>query len=109
MGNGYCYVDEPLASDSEDEKRIRRAVKEGKALKGEKKKALKLTKPSAMRVFLNDGNRTEQGMRNRIVLKGSGGTSFVKDGNCFRCGRPGHLARFCKNHTGSSSQFKNNL
>lgn len=104
-----CYVDEPLASDSEDEKRIRRAVKEGKALKDEKKKALKLTKPSATRVFSNDGNRTEQGTRNRIVLKGSGGTSFAKEGNCFRCGRPGHLARFCKNHTGSSSQFKNNL
>ena len=107
--NKHIKLAEKFGWETEDEKRIRRAVKEGKALKGEKKKALKLTKPSATRVFPNDGNRMEQGTRNRIVLKGSGCTSFAKDGNCFRYGRPGHLARFCKNHTGSSSQFKNNL
>lgn len=103
-----CYVDEPLASDSEDEKRIRRAIKEGKALKEEKRKSLKFTKTSstASRVFSTDANRTESS--NRIVLKKSGGTSFARDGNCFRCGRPGHLARFCKNNTGSPNPAKNN-
>ena len=32
----HCYTAEPLASDSEDEKRIKRAIKEGKQLKNEK-------------------------------------------------------------------------
>ena len=33
-----CYIQEPLACDSDDEKRIKRAVKESKALKLESKK-----------------------------------------------------------------------
>ena len=36
-----CYVQEPLACDSNDEKRIRRAVKESKTLKAESKKPVK--------------------------------------------------------------------
>jgi hypothetical protein len=102
-----CYVDEPLASDSEDEKRIRRAVKEGKALRDEKRKAVKPGKPLSARVFSSDTSRAEQSASNRIVLKQPSGVGASKDGNCFRCGRPGHLARFCKNNTGN--QFKNNL
>ena len=37
-----CYVQEPLACDSDDEKCIRRAVKESKTLKAESKKPVKL-------------------------------------------------------------------
>ncbi|XP_068751270.1 uncharacterized protein [Montipora capricornis] len=36
-----CYIQEPLACDSDDEKRIKRAVKESKALKLESKKPAK--------------------------------------------------------------------
>ena len=32
-----CYTAEPLASDSEDEKRIKRALKESKSMREEKK------------------------------------------------------------------------
>jgi hypothetical protein len=32
-----CYSAEPLASDSEDEKQIKRAIKESKSLRNEKK------------------------------------------------------------------------
>ena len=32
----HCCMAEPLASDSEDEKRIKQAIKEGKQLKNEK-------------------------------------------------------------------------
>lgn len=35
-----CYIQEPLACDSDDEKRIKRALKESKAPKLESKKAL---------------------------------------------------------------------
>ena len=100
-----CYVDEPLASDSDDEKRIRRAVKEGKAMREEKRKSLKLTKASSTtssRPFSTDTSRP--GQKNRIVLKRSNG--LAKDVNCFRCGRAGHLARFCKNNIGNLTQPK---
>ena len=33
-----CYTAEPLATDSDDEKRIRKAVKESKQLRDEKKR-----------------------------------------------------------------------
>lgn len=35
-----CYIQEPLACDSDDEKRIKHALKESKAPKLESKKAL---------------------------------------------------------------------
>ena len=34
-----CYITEPLASDSDDEKRIRKAIKESKQLRDEKKRS----------------------------------------------------------------------
>ena len=51
----HCYTAEPLASDSEDEKRIKKAIKEGKQLKSEKKaeasrfKSKKQTRPPSER------------------------------------------------------------
>jgi len=35
-----CYTAEPLARDSDNEKKIRKAVKESKQLRDEKKKAI---------------------------------------------------------------------
>ena len=37
-----CYTAEPLASDSDDEKKIRKAVKESKQQRGRRKEALLL-------------------------------------------------------------------
>ena len=104
-----CYIDEPLASDSDDEKRIRRAVKEGKALKEEKRKALKLSKPTSLgaRAYSNGPNASQGEQNNRVVLKRSGNLGLTKDTCCFRCGRQGHLARFCKSSLGGPSPIRN--
>ena len=44
-----CYVEEPLASDSDDDKKIRRAIKESKAMKEEKRKSARtVVKPQSV-------------------------------------------------------------
>ena len=43
-----CYIQDPLASDSDDEKKIRRAIKESKVLKEDKRKAARTYKPSSI-------------------------------------------------------------
>ena len=44
-----CHVEEPLASDSDDDKKIRRAIKESKAMKEEKRKSAQtVVKPQSV-------------------------------------------------------------
>ena len=96
-----CYTADPLASDSDDEKRIRKAVKESKQLREEKKKAASSKVPKAKGVFPRASER-------RVILDRSnasyatplmaGKQSQPRDGRsvCFRCFKPGHFARECR-------------
>lgn len=92
-----CYTAEPLATDSDDEKRIRKAVKECKQLREEKKR-LSTAKPKPK------GGVPLQVPERRVFVDRSVATPPVagklpsRDGRstCFRGFRPGHFARDCR-------------
>ena len=91
-----CYTAEPLASDSEDEKKIKKAVKESKALKNEKRASSSrpmIRKPAiSQRQGSTWGSPTSRptGLDN-LVLRPPGDEIMW----CFRCRKPGHIAREC--------------
>ena len=83
---GVAYLLDPIAEDSDDERRIKKARKKAKLLKDEKKKQLKSKRPSVKKVpFLGDRNPSFPSMLNESAK-----------GVCRRCGRPGHYARACR-------------
>ena len=83
---GVAYMLDPIAEDSDDERRIKKARKEAKLFKEEKKKQLKSKRPSVKKVpFLGDRNPSFPSMLNDSAK-----------GVCHRCGRPGHYARPCR-------------
>ena len=96
-----CYTANPLASDSDHEKKIRKAVKESKQLREEKKKAASSKVLKVKRVIPRASER-------RVILKRinasyvtplvAGKQSQPHDGRsvCFRCFKPGHFARECR-------------
>ena len=91
-----CYVQEPLAIDSDDDKRIRRAVKESKALKADNKR------PSKPRAQFS--NRFQQSFTSnsgpnarRVVIPALRQKSDPSQSEvCFRCGRARHFAKTCR-------------
>ena len=88
-----AYGTDPVASDSEDEKRIKRAHKEAKATKDEKAKLKDLKqkqnfqskKPFAVY------NRVNQSSSLSSMHTNTYGRLF-----CWHCGKPGHFAKACK-------------
>ena len=96
-----CYTADPLASDSDDEKKICKAVKESKQLREEKKRAASSKVPKAKGVIPRASDR-------RVILEHSnasyatplvvGKQSQPRDRRpvCFRCFKPGHFARECR-------------
>ena len=95
-----CYTGDLLANDSDDEKKIRKAVKESKQLREEKKrvassKVLKakgvIPRASDRRVILERGNVSYA--TPLVAAK----QSQPRDGRsvCFRCFEPGHFTREC--------------
>ena len=99
-----CYTTDPIASDSDDEKKIKKAVKECKLLREEKRKAKLLKSKRPM--------PTQRGVERRVILEKPPSSSVAgkvptvsvtRDSRtCFRCFRPGHLARDCRAATTSN-------
>ena len=94
-----CYRAEPLATDSGDEKRIKKAIKESKQLREEKRKSTVAkwkTKKFPQRderprrvVLDNSNNHFPAGKSSNKVPRDSSDV-------CFRCFRRGHYARECQ-------------
>jgi hypothetical protein len=86
----HCYTAEPLASDSEDEKRIKRAIKESKQLKNEKAAEAVRFKPKKQ---IRAPERRSFGGDMRASYSQSSRDNRMSAMTCFRCFKPGHLAR----------------
>jgi hypothetical protein len=93
MGPVHCYTAEPLASDSEDEKRIKRAIKESKQRKNEKAAEAVRFKPKKQ---ICAPERHSFGGDMRASYWQSSRDNRMGAMTCFRCFKPGHLARKCR-------------
>ena len=80
-----CYTTDPIASDSDDEKKIKKAVKECKLLWEEKRK-----------VKLLKSKWPEKPPLSSMAGKVPTASVTCDSRTCFRCFRPEHLARDCR-------------
>ena len=96
----YCYVEEPLASDSDDNKKMRRAITESKVMKEQKRKSARTAiKPQSVQSRLGLPTSSQRNLNNvnfRQGLSKCPGATSSSDSTCFRCGRRGHIARVCR-------------
>ena len=81
-----AYQRDPIADDSGDEKRLKQALKEGRRVKEEKAKANKAKKSSGKKPF-------RPYIRQPPLF-------------CWKCQRPGHIARFCHSNAQPQQQFR---
>ena len=90
-----CYGTDPVASDSKNEKRIKRARKEAKVVKEEKSRSKNLRlKPAA-------AMRSKKPFRSYYKGTQNGGFPALSETRyesqlCWRCGKLGHTAKYCK-------------
>ena len=90
-----AYTADLLADDSADEKKVRKAKKEGKLLRDQKQRQARM---------LRDKNREQKKpFRNFQRLNSSGSASAFAASfpvspsvTCWRCGRAVHYAKYCK-------------
>ena len=113
-----CYAADPLASDSDDEKKIRKVIKETKQLRDEKRRnsCSKVTRPKGVIPRSSDS---------RVILDRNSASEllpFVAEKQnqacdersvCFRSFKPGHFATDCRaanvfNKAGSAGQTSSN-
>ena len=90
-----AYTADPLADDSADEKKIRKAKKEGKILRDQKFRNARMLRARnrAQKKPLQNFQRF-----NSYASASVFATSYPVSPNvtCWRCGRAGHYAKFCK-------------
>ena len=86
LETGVAYTLDPMAENSDDERRIKKARKEAKLLKEEEKKQQKSKRPSVQKApFLGNRKLSFPSMLNDSAK-----------GVCRSCERPGHYARACR-------------
>ena len=90
-----AYSRNPMADNSDDEKKIKKALKEAKSVKEEKLKAQRVNKKS--------GSIPKKAFPNHAALRipvvqSTQSAMFY----CRRCSRPGHYARYCRTGLPSS-------
>ena len=90
-----AYTADPLADDSADEKKIRKAKKEGKLLRDQKQRQARMLRAKnreQKKPFRNFQRFNSFGSASAFA------TSFPVSPSvtCWRCGRTGHYAKYCK-------------
>ena len=94
-----CNTAEPLASDSDDEKRIKKAIKESKQLRKEKRKSAAAKWKAKKSVQQDERSRRVVQEKPRSQFSaGKSPSNLSRDSQqlCFRCFRSGHFARECR-------------
>ena len=113
-----CYPPDPLTSDSDDQKKIHKAIKESKQLREEKRQnsSSKVTKPKVVISHSSDTRvNLDQNSPSALspIVAGKQNQSLDGHSLCFRCFKPGHFTIDCCtanvfNRAGSAGQTSSN-
>ena len=93
------YEAEPLAENSDDEKKIHKATKEGKAQKEQRKKVTKVRKDSS-KLYTNLSKPYFRAIPQANATfrpnNGAQANTYSSEKLCYCCRKPRHLIRNCK-------------